>query len=297
MSAGIGNESEARVRVREATIADVPGIAASRSGDAAAGAADPRVRAYLEGVHHPRFALLPLTGYVAVEGDRVVGYIAGHLSTRFECQGELQYLYVAPAHRRKGVASALLDALAAWFARQGASRVCVDVEPENAPARSFYRRHGAADLSNSWMVWEDMSADREGRGQWLRKIMPELPLGDVLAGVAYYRDVLGFQVNFAHENIGVMDRDAVRLLLVARTPAHAGAGSCYVYVEDADALHAELTGRGARVEGAPVDRPWGLREFRVHDPEGNWITFGQTFEPEGSPISSGGPDRDDDPAT
>jgi len=40
------------------------------------------------------------------------------------------------------------------------------------------------------------------------------------------------------------------------------------YVRDADALHAELTGRGARVEGEPVSEPWGLRTFRVLDRDG-----------------------------
>jgi uncharacterized glyoxalase superfamily protein PhnB len=112
----------------------------------------------------------------------------------------------------------------------------------------------------------------------LRKIMPELPLDDVPAGVAYYRDVLGFQVNHQQHDIGVMDRDRVRLLLIARTERHAGIGSCYVYVEDADTLHAELRAAGANVLDEPVSQPWGLREFHVLDPEGNQITFGQPFE-------------------
>jgi predicted enzyme related to lactoylglutathione lyase len=112
----------------------------------------------------------------------------------------------------------------------------------------------------------------------LRTIMPELPLTDVPAGVAYYRDVLGFTVNYAQHDIGVMDRDKVRLLLVARTERHTGIGSCYFYVHDADALHAELVSRGANVQGEPVSQPWGLREFKVLDLEGNQLTFGQTFE-------------------
>jgi uncharacterized glyoxalase superfamily protein PhnB len=112
----------------------------------------------------------------------------------------------------------------------------------------------------------------------LEKIMPELPLADVSAGVAYYRDVLGFSVNYQQHDIGVMDRDAVRLLLIARTDRHTGIGSCYVYVHDADALHAELVACGALVQGEPISRPWGLREFRVLDPEGNRLTFGQPFE-------------------
>jgi predicted enzyme related to lactoylglutathione lyase len=108
--------------------------------------------------------------------------------------------------------------------------------------------------------------------------MPELPLDDVPAGVKHYRDVLGFGVNYQQHDIGVMDRDAVRVLLIARTDAHRGIGSAYVYVADADALHRELRAKGARVQGEPISRPWGLREFQVLDPEGNRITFGQPFE-------------------
>jgi uncharacterized glyoxalase superfamily protein PhnB len=116
------------------------------------------------------------------------------------------------------------------------------------------------------------------RRRLLEKIMPELPLTDVGAGVKYYRDVLGFRINYEQDDIGVMDRDDVRLLLIARTERYKGIGSAYVYVEDADALHAELRSKGANVQGEPISRPWGLREFRVLDLEGNQITFGQPFE-------------------
>ena len=56
----------------------------------------------------------------------------------------------------------------------------------------------------------------------LVKIIPELPLSDVSAGVAHYRDVLGFSVNYQQHDIGVMDRNAVRLLLIAKTERHTG---------------------------------------------------------------------------
>ena len=112
----------------------------------------------------------------------------------------------------------------------------------------------------------------------LRAIMPELPLTDVPAGVAYYRDVLGFTVNYAQDDLGVMDRDKTRLLLVARSPRHTGIGSCSFYVQDADALHAELVAKGANVQGEPVSYAWGLREFKVLDAEGNQLSFAQTFE-------------------
>jgi len=112
----------------------------------------------------------------------------------------------------------------------------------------------------------------------LRQIMPGFPLDDVAAGVEYYRDILGFRVNYQQHDLGVIDRDAIRVLLIARTEKHTGIGSACVYIDDADVLYAELVAKGARVQGEPVSRPWGLREFTVSDPEGNEITFAQTFE-------------------
>jgi catechol 2,3-dioxygenase-like lactoylglutathione lyase family enzyme len=116
-----------------------------------------------------------------------------------------------------------------------------------------------------------------GSGQ-LRQIIPELPLRHIPDGVAHYRDVLGFRVNYAQDNLGILDRDNVTIALIPRTDRHQGIGSCYVYIRDADALHAELVAKGARVQDQPVSMPWGLRQFHVLDPEGNQITFGQTFE-------------------
>jgi predicted enzyme related to lactoylglutathione lyase len=120
------------------------------------------------------------------------------------------------------------------------------------------------------------SPDRPRR--MMSRIMPELPCGDVPAAVGHYRDVLGFSVNYEQEDLGVMDRDEVRLLLIARTPQHEGIGSAYFYVRDVDALYAELIRSGADVQGEPISQPWGLREFRVLDPDRNRLTFAQTFE-------------------
>jgi catechol 2,3-dioxygenase-like lactoylglutathione lyase family enzyme len=112
----------------------------------------------------------------------------------------------------------------------------------------------------------------------VQKVMPELPLADVPAGVRHYRDVLGFSVNYAQDDIGVMDRDEARVLLITRTSSHSGIGSAYFYVRDADALYTELLGRGADLQSTPISQPWGLREFSVLDLERNRLTFGQTFE-------------------
>jgi ribosomal protein S18 acetylase RimI-like enzyme len=111
---------------------------------------------YLKGRHHPQHALMPRVIFVAMEGDSVVGYVAGHLTGRFGCHGELQWIYVAAEFRRGGVGSELLRMLASWFAGQGASRVCVNVAAANAVGRRFYARHGAETLNEHWLVWGDM---------------------------------------------------------------------------------------------------------------------------------------------
>lgn len=164
--------------------------------------------------------------------------------------------------------------------------------------REAVRRRGAAASAIEDVNWIKMRMfevrDPDGNTLWfgepfggpsapvasrmLRKIMPELPVSDVAAGVAHYRDVLGFGVNYQQHDLGVMDRDGVRLLLIARTDRHTGIGSCGFYVNDADALHAELLAKGANVQGEPVSYPWGLREFKVLDPEGNRLSFAQPFE-------------------
>ncbi|HEV2399031.1 MAG TPA: VOC family protein [Candidatus Sulfotelmatobacter sp.] len=125
---------------------------------------------------------------------------------------------------------------------------------------------------------QDSPSRRDAQPAGLRQALPALPFDDVPAAVAYYRDVLGFHINYQQADLGVMDRDAITVLLIARTAEHKGIGSFSVYVSDADALYAELSAKGAKVLGPPVSRPWGLRDFTIVDAEGNRITFAQTFE-------------------
>jgi GNAT superfamily N-acetyltransferase len=139
------------IRYARAEPSDVPSLVRMRGEE---DPPDARMLAYLVGEHHPRHALGPLAMWMALDGESPVGYVAGHLTRRFECDGELQYLYVVPSHRRSGVASGLLASLAAWFAEQDARRVCVDVGSEEG--RRFYRSQGATDLAPHWMVWDDV---------------------------------------------------------------------------------------------------------------------------------------------
>ena len=119
-------------------------------------AADPRMAAYLEGRHHPQKALLPRVAYAAFSGDELIGYIAGHRTERFGSDGEVQYLYVASAYRRQGIATALLKMLSRWFAQEGVERVCVNVDVDSPAAAPFYSSRGAVPLDRYWYGWEKL---------------------------------------------------------------------------------------------------------------------------------------------
>ena len=146
------------VLYRHAEPTDVPALARIRAAEW--GDEDywrRRISGYLAEELHPGQALKPRVIYVALEDDVIVGFIAGHLTRRYGCQGELEWINVISGRRRNAVASQLLRRLAAWFIEHKALRVCVDVEPANAIARSFYARHGARTLKPHWLVWSDIN--------------------------------------------------------------------------------------------------------------------------------------------
>jgi GNAT superfamily N-acetyltransferase len=143
---------------REAQESDIPAMARIRAGEWETEEYwRNRIAAYLACELHPQHALKPRVSYVAYEGTSLVGFIAGHLTRRHSCDGELEWINVVPQRRGSGVAPGLLRLLAGWFVRQKALRICVDVQPKNITARCFYKRHGARDLNPHWLVWDDIS--------------------------------------------------------------------------------------------------------------------------------------------
>lgn len=138
---------------RQAVRTDIPQMARIWSEEASeGGTSEERMTAYFDRRHHPQHALLPRVIYIALENDRLIGYIAGHRTRRYACDGELQWVYVAPVHRRRGVATELLRRLAAWFVQEQVLRVCVNVASDTL-ARNFYMHRAAQPLNSHWLVW------------------------------------------------------------------------------------------------------------------------------------------------
>ena len=140
---------------REATVADVPSLANIRSEDwQSENFWKDRILGYLNCTHHPQKALNIRVIYVAIINETIVGFIAGHLTRRFECDGELQWINVIEEFRRSGFASELVKLLAKWFINKKTYKVCVD--PGDEIAIKFYQKNGAKMLNQHWMFWEDI---------------------------------------------------------------------------------------------------------------------------------------------
>lgn len=122
---------------------------------------------------------------------------------------------------------------------------------------------------------------------------PILGVPDVRRSAEYYRDVLGFELDpidgvfqpSPDEPGGVyaiVKRGACWVhFQIRRDPPPprpnrpAFERDVYFYVDDVDALHADLVRRGARVAGPPQRAPYGIREIEVVDRDGHRLTFGQ----------------------
>lgn len=117
-----------------------------------------RVGWYLSGEHSPRQALAVRAAFVAVDEGRVVGFVAGHRTRRYQCDGELEWISVDMAERGQGIAGKLLCKVTDWFVERELFRVCVDIDPNNAAGRTLYAKYGAQPLREHWMVWEDVRA-------------------------------------------------------------------------------------------------------------------------------------------
>jgi hypothetical protein len=80
---------------RKAELSDIAGMARLRANDS--GSEEywrDRIQRYLIGQLHPRQALAPRVGFVCVDGEQIVGLVAGHLTRRFGCDGELEWISV-----------------------------------------------------------------------------------------------------------------------------------------------------------------------------------------------------------
>lgn len=121
------------------------------------------------------------------------------------------------------------------------------------------------------------------------RVAPVLPVRDVARALERYRR-LGFEGSAYGEPGKSADDDPIygflawgpveiHLARARELDPKASTSACYLYVDDADALHAAWS--TANVEGelrAPVDTPYGLRELVFIDADGNLLRVGSPMK-------------------
>jgi GNAT superfamily N-acetyltransferase len=117
-----------------------------------------RWRTYLAGTS-PASARPERVVLKAVVGGDMVGYLAGHLTTRHGRDAEIQSFYLLRAYQRHGVGTALLRRFLDWLGEHGAASLCVGIAAEN-PYQAFYLKHGGTHLNPHWIVWDELAALR-----------------------------------------------------------------------------------------------------------------------------------------
>lgn len=101
---------------------------------------------------------------------------------------------------------------------------------------------------------------------------PQIEVANLPAALAWYRDRLGFAVDWSDAEIGLagLSRGAARVFL-ASNGAH-GPMTLWINLSnraEIDALHAEWAAAGVAIAAPPTAQPYKLYEFYAEDPDGN----------------------------
>lgn len=109
-----------------------------------------------------------------------------------------------------------------------------------------------------------------------------LPVADLVRARDFYRDVLGFSVEFEWQDpptYAVLAAGETVQLHLSQTdappPPDARPTLVSIFTYDVDALHDQVAARGANVTMPLETMDYGMREFEVTDPDGHRLIFGQ----------------------
>jgi predicted enzyme related to lactoylglutathione lyase len=110
---------------------------------------------------------------------------------------------------------------------------------------------------------------------------PVLRVSDLAAATRFYRDDLGFMVEFEYDDYVILEFDHLSLHLTTPEKGKpAGGGTVYVFCEEVDEYFGKIRAGGAKVVREPGNRFYSMRDFRIHDPDGNELTFGRALSAE-----------------
>jgi catechol 2,3-dioxygenase-like lactoylglutathione lyase family enzyme len=116
--------------------------------------------------------------------------------------------------------------------------------------------------------------------EWEKQINAmNLTVGDLERSKTFYREVFGLSPLHEEEDLAVFGFKNMYIAL-RHDPAHQnrqdealgmaqkGLGQFSIFVEDAEAVRAELEAHGVKFISGPADRDWGMRTMTFADPDG-----------------------------
>ena len=112
----------------------------------------------------------------------------------------------------------------------------------------------------------------------LPSAIPEVPVTDIDDALAYYRDCLGFSIDWSSRQFGLagISKEGCRLFLADREYRKDFGNHAPILLwlnleskAAVDDLYQTWATLKARLKSAPESKPWGLHEFTVEDIDGN----------------------------
>jgi uncharacterized protein (TIGR02246 family) len=211
-------------------------------------------------------------GVIIGDANKVV---AGHEAIRAMVAG-----FLAPRPRVTRQASDVVEAGDLALVRAHLTVAMPDLDgkqTEMEVGRTLVvRRHPGS----GWLVGIDRPTMNQGAGA----AIPILPAIDLDGTRAFFR-TLGFAAAYFSPPDGrgylIVTRGEIELHFFSHPQLGSveNCAGCYWRVENADALHAEyarlrLPSAGAPSLSAIENKPWGMREFALVDPNGNLVRVG-----------------------
>ena len=112
---------------------------------------------------------------------------------------------------------------------------------------------------------EDIVSQRQ-----IENTIPVLAVRDLDRSIAFFRDVLGFEMEWNAGDICSVARDGCSLMLQVQDEAHPG--TVWIGLDD-DSMFSRIQSSGAKIVQLPSRRPWAY-EMKIADPDGNVIWLG-----------------------
>ena len=106
-------------------------------------------------------------------------------------------------------------------------------------------------------------------------------VSDLETSLRDYIDVLGFTEHFRFGDYAGIRYDEIEIHLSgpgATNKRAVGQGSLYIFCDEVDGYHDQITKRGAVTQAPPRNYDYGMRDFVVEDPDKNLIAFGQEIK-------------------